>query len=329
MDFPSECDLRRRSALLRSHADLRLLNIADGPASGARIVQARIPRGLAAEFALDRGADLFSLSFRGVEIGWHSAVDGITPWPDLEAEEGLGFLRGFDGFLVTCGLDHHGVAGTTPADDCCYPLRKRNHQSLHGRISATRAEMTEKVIDWDGSEIRLRLILRQATVFGEVLELQRLWRISLDQPVIRLEDRVINRSFRPTRHGILYHLNLGAPFLGAELRLEASGWPLAAALDEDPPIPTDDHVEIVTTAASPSDGRVALQNRDLGLRLNLLYEPSTLPVLAMWRAYQSGVFALGIEPQTTFADANAATLASGERRDYGLAISMQESILEE
>jgi hypothetical protein len=301
MDHDTLTDARRQSVHLRHMADLRLLTIADGPAAGGRIVQARTPQGLLAEFALDRGGDLHALNWRGTEIGWHSAADGITPWPQPDAEEGLGFLRGFDGFLVTCGLDHHGIPGTSPADDFRYPLRKRNHHPLHGRIATCRAEIIEKAVDWEKGEMRLRLLVRQATVFGEVLELDRTWTMRLDHPRINLTDRVTNRGFRPARHGILYHMNLGAPFLGPELAVDAPDWAPASVVAADRPTPQDDHVEIVTSAPTPPGGRITLTNPVAQVALSLTVDPARLPETAMWRAWQSGVFALGIEPQTRIA----------------------------
>ncbi len=324
MDGITESDLRRRSILLRGLAEVRLMTLADGAASGARLLQVRTPQGLTAEIALDRGGDLFRLGWRGVELGWRSAADGATPLPVADTEEGLGFLRGFDGFLVTCGLDHHGVATTTPAAAFHYPLRQKNHHPLHGRISATRAELVEKRIDWAADEIRVVLILRQASVFGEVLELERCWRFALDRPHLRLSDRVINRGFRPTRHGILYHLNLGHPFLSQATRIAAPTWPPAALLAADHIHPTDDHVELVDAAPSPHNGQITAENTDLGIALDIRFDPRHLPITAMWRAFQSGIFALGIEPQTSFHDESATTLAAGERREYELDISIKD-----
>jgi Domain of unknown function (DUF4432) len=315
-------ELRRRSALLRSHADLRLVTIADGPATGGRLLEVRTPDGISADIALDRGGDILRLSWRGIEMGWHSAADAVTPWPSLDAEEGLGFLRGFDGFLVTCGLDHHGVATTTSASDFNYPLRKTNHHPLHGRIAATKAELLEKVIDWEQDEIRIKLVTRQATVFGEVLELLRTIRFSLTQPSVHIDDVVTNRGFRPTRHGILYHVNFGAPFLSEALSVNAPGWACADKPEKGEARPSDDHVEIVTSAPSPVSGQIKLINAELGFGCMLEFDQNALPDTAMWRAFQSGVFALGIEPYRGFKDLNQSTLAAGQSARYRLAISI-------
>lgn len=87
-DLPA---LRRKSSGLKALADVRLATLGDGPGAGGRLLQARVPSGLALEIALDRGADLLRLSFRGHELGWHSAVEAPHPWPPAELEDGLGF----------------------------------------------------------------------------------------------------------------------------------------------------------------------------------------------------------------------------------------------
>ena len=318
-------DLRRKTADLRGLADLRLVVVSDGPGAGGRLLQARTPSGLAIDIALDRGADLLRLSFRGHEIGWHSPVHAPHPWPPTDLEQGLGFLRGFDGFLVTCGLDHHGVAAETSADAFRYPLRKIQVHPLHGRIAAAKATLRRAAIDWDDEGIIVvEARLRQASVFGEVLDMERRYAISLDAPRLQLTDRVVNRGYRPTRHGMLYHFNIGYPMLDCGARLTGAGWPLAQCLDDGSAQPADDHVEIVDVGCSPAaaaDGlsAIGLENRDLGIGLRLRYDPVALPVTALWRAFQSGIFALGLEPQTKFA-----TLQAQEDRSYQLDVEIEE-----
>jgi hypothetical protein len=316
-------DLRRRSVHLRGLAEVRLVMLTDGPGAGSRLLEVRTPDGISADIALDRGGDLFRIGCRGTELGWRSAVDGATPWPVLDSEDGLGFMRGFDGFLVTCGLDHHGVATTTPATDFHYPLRQKNHHPLHGRIMASKAELVEKSIDWQAGVISIGLFVRQASVFGEVLELARTWTFSLTAPQFRLQDRVINRGFRPTRHGILYHINFGHPFLSEATRVLADHWPPADALAVDQITPDDAHVERVDAAPSPQSGCIEVTNGDLNIAVTIAYDSLRLPVTALWRAFQSGVYALAIEPQTIFTpDGADSVLAAGQETLYGLEFTL-------
>lgn len=315
-------DLFRHSAQGRGLAEIRQVTVTDGPAVGGRLIELRTTSGLAADIGLDRGGDLLRLAFRGQEIGWHSATRAPCPWPDAEAENGLGFLRGFDGFLVTCGLDHHGVPAETSAEAMNYPLRRSNVHPLHGRIATQKAELLHKEINWDADSAQVTLRVQQASVFGEVLELHRSYQFQLSQPRLEIHDRVTNRSYRPVRHGILYHVNIGYPTLGPAARLTGDQWALRDRLDDGSAVPSDDHVEIVDATASPQDGQIGLQG-DNGLSLRLGFEPAALPVTALWRAFQSGVFTLGLEPQTDLSDAENSWLQGGEFRDYRLSIAVQ------
>ena len=315
-------DLFRHSVHGRGLAEIRQVTVADGPGTGGRLIELRTASGLTADIALDRGGDLLRLAFRGQEVGWHSATRAPSPWPDAEAEHGLGFLRGFDGFLVTCGLDHHGVPAETNAEKLNYPLRKTNVHPLHGRIATQKAELLQKDIDWEADTAQVTLRVQQASVFGEVLELRRSYLFSLSQPRLEIHDRVTNRSFRPARHGILYHVNIGYPTLNPETRLTGDQWALRDRLDDGSASPCDNHVEIVDTALSPQDGQIGLRGGN-GLSLRLGFDPGALPVTALWRAFQSGVFALGLEPQTDFEDTEKSWLQGGEFRDYRLSIAVQ------
>ena len=317
----TDSDLRRRSALLRGLAETRVVRVEDGPGAGGRLLEVRTPAGLTLDVALDRGGDVLRLAWRGTEIGWHSAAGAPAPWPALEDDRGLGTMRGFDGFLVTCGLDHHGLPAETTADAFAYPPRGAMVHPLHGRIMAARAELMRRETDWEAGAIHIRTVARQASVFGEVLELDRRLTVALHEPRLTIDDAVTNRGFRPTRHGILYHVNLGHPLLGEGTRLTGAEWPLRDRLDGGAS-PEDDHVEIVDVGPSPSQG-VGLANADLGIRLALRFDPAALPVTALWRAFQSGVFALGLEPQTDLAA--DPPLGAGEARRYRLKVELADA----
>lgn len=314
--------IARRSAQGRGLADLRMVTVADGPGAGGRLVELRTPAGLGADIALDRGGDLLRLSWKGREVGWHSATMAPHPWPDADAEHGLGALRGFDGFLVTCGLDHHGPPSESSAAEARYPLRDVHVHPLHGRIATAKAELVEKRIDWAEGRIIVELIARQATVFGEVLELARRYEVALEAGRMNLRDRVTNRGFRPARHGLLYHCNIGHPVLEEGTRLTGEGWALIDRLDAGA-APLDDHVELVDVGPSPSAGRIGATGG--GVAVTLGFDSGAMPVTALWRAFQSGTYALGLEPQTDLMNSKTAVLAAGETREYFLTIVLRDA----
>ena len=309
--------LRRRSAGLAGLARCELVECLDGPARGQRRLEIDAPSGLSATVLVDRSLDLLSLRHRGRNVGWRSAARARHPVADLEEEEGLGLMRSFDGLLVTCGLDHAGLPETRDAAWLRYPPRARTVHPLHGRLPGAGVTLVGHGVDLDAGTIFAEAHVHQGGVFTEVLILKRRLEIDLFEPVIRIRDVVINDGFRPTPHRLLYHVNAGHPLLGEAARLYGDGWALADLLDGGGATPADDHVEQVDVEATP-DGPIGIENRDTGLFLELATDAVALPLTALWRAYQSGVFALGIEPQTATGDPEGATLAAGERRDYRL-----------
>ncbi|WP_226781302.1 DUF4432 family protein [Oceaniglobus trochenteri] len=311
----------RHTALGRGLADIRQVTVADGAGSGGRLLEVRTPSGLVADIALDRGGDLLRLAYLGREVGWHSPTAAPHPWPDPDAEHGLGFMRGFDGFMVTCGLDHHGLPAETSAQQMRYPPRAVNVHPLHGRIATQKAELCAKTIGWSEGLARIDLCVRQSSVFGETLQLTRRYTFALDAARIDIDDKVVNFGYRPARHGMLYHVNVGYPFLSSGARLTGERWSLRDRLNDGSAQPSDDHVEIVDAETSPSDGVVGLCAAD-GTRLQLTFDPAVLPVTALWRAFRSGIFALGLEPQTRLDDPAASVLYPGASRRYGLRVEL-------
>lgn len=112
----SLAELRQRTVDGRGVADIRLLQVEDGPGRGQRLLVVRNATGIGFDIALDRGFDISSATWCGANIGWNSA-NGM-PWPpnSVDAEDGVGFYRNFDGFIVTCGLDHIGGVRRGDAD---------------------------------------------------------------------------------------------------------------------------------------------------------------------------------------------------------------------
>ncbi|MCP1200971.1 DUF4432 family protein, partial [Notoacmeibacter sp. MSK16QG-6] len=214
MDHPDlpPADLRRRTAAGRGLADIRLMQVEDGPGRGQRLLMVRNARGIGFEIALDRGFDISSLTWRGMNIGWNSANGLPMPHP-VDAEDGLGFYRNLDGFLFTCGLDHYGAPLQASAEHFIHKHRTKVVHPLHGRISSQRATLGGYGIDWTAKEpvIWAEATVRQSAVFAENLVLRRRIELGVYDRTVRIDDVVENQGFRPTPHAILYHVNFGYP----------------------------------------------------------------------------------------------------------------------
>jgi hypothetical protein len=94
-------------------------------------------------------------------------------------------------------------------------------------------------------------VVRQTALFGEVLSLKRRIELPVFGTTVRLRDQVRNDGYRPARHGVLYHFNVGYPLLDRNCRLfgdcDAADVERFAAV---PPQPADDFVELVDAVPS-------------------------------------------------------------------------------
>lgn len=297
-------DVFRKSGDLRGLADVRLAVLDDGPGRGQRILMARNALGVGFEVAVDRGFDLSQLSYRGINLGWHSPNQMRFPTMPPDAEAGWAFLRNFDGFLVTCGLDHYGGPVEVDASTYKNPHRQTAAQPLHGKVASLQGRLKGYGVDTETGTVWCEGSVRQTAVFGEVLQIDRRVEMPIDGDVVSIKDTVTNMGFRPTPQALLYHFNIGYPLLDDGLKVAGFPADFEAAFQEVPCRPTDEAVEIVNVlpARGGVDGwhRVSVTNQALGFvsGVELGFRPEELPELTVWRSYQSGFFALGIEPGT-------------------------------
>src|SRR3546814_10854364 len=92
------------------------------------------------------------------------------PTHDPGSEDGWGFLRNFDGFLVTCGLDHYSKPSEVNIRHYNHPHLMTKNMPLHGRIAAETARLVSYGVDHENLDISCEGIVRQASVFGETLD---------------------------------------------------------------------------------------------------------------------------------------------------------------
>lgn len=318
-------DLLRRTPDLRAIADIRLMTLEDGPGRGQRILVARNATGVGFEVAVDRGFDISTLSFKGANIGWHSPNQMVFPTHDPDSEEGLGFFRNFDGFMVTCGLDQYSRPFEADVSHYNYPNLKTRRLPQHGRISTQKARLLGYGVDQGSASIHCEGIVRQASVFGEVLELHRKITLPIYGGTLKIQDTVTNRSFRPSDCAVLYHLNFGYPFLDEDLTISGLPEPMHSEINALPPAPDDsfgEKVDLIDSRVTPHEEAISLHSPTCGLKVLLDYDQAALPKFAVWRAYQSGVFALGIEPRADLRPDQGGQLAPGESREYRFQLTL-------
>jgi galactose mutarotase-like enzyme len=251
----------------------------------------------------------------GPRLGWDSPVLGpVHPrFIRLEEEGGTGWLRGFDEWLVRCGLFSNGA----PCEDAVEtPLggRRPTLLPLHGRIANLPARAVNFSLGDDGS-FALSGSVREAVVFGSVLRLTTTVRMFPGAAGFSVEDTVTNLGGRPSEFQLLYHLNFGRPLLEAGARLVAPiAWLQARdevarrGLDEVVGFgpPTAGAYEQVYYAGMRPDagGKVPVVLRDASgaTGCRLVYEARQLPCFTLWKylASEAEGYVVGLEPGTNY-----------------------------
>ncbi|MGH6903076.1 MAG: aldose 1-epimerase family protein [Geminicoccaceae bacterium] len=339
-----------RTGALQQVAGVELLEYADGPERGVRVLEFRTGAGLSFRVALDRGFDLLAAEYQGIPIGWRSPTGPRHPGlASPEENRGWGFLRSFTGLLATCGLDQALAPATASAERYIYPGFTETDYPLHGRISQIPARLVGYGERWQGDACTLWAEgeVAQTAVFGENLVLTRRIEAALGGTAITVSDQVENRGFRPTPHMLLYHYNFGWPLLdaGAELLVPSRAIVHTVHADlhaqgvgyriQGPP--TADFSEQVyehdVVAAADGMAPALLINPGLGaggFGIRLEWDRAALPCLIQWQCLQSGLYVLGIEPSTNhvlgrkFAEARGelTILEHGETRHYRTRLTM-------
>ena len=348
----SRLELARKVGDFSQVFGVELLAHGDGRERALRLLRFRTGSGLSFDILVDRAMDLGGMDFHGVPIGWRSPAGFRSPWlHQVDAEDGLGWMRSFSGMMNTCGLDHIMAATEDTSEHYCYPDRARVFHNLHGRISYTPARLTGYGERWEDDRCFLYAQgeIRQAAMYGENLVLERRIEAEVGTDTVIFHDRVRNLGFYATPHALLYHVNLGWPVVDKGTRLAApiKSTPFTThdphAVEFGPleqPVPQSKFYQQVYEheVVPQEDGtaRAALINSgfrapggEMGLALEIAYDSRTLPALYQWQNLQEGNYVVAMEPATVHGGTRADWLERGEmvilehgdQREYRLAVT--------
>jgi hypothetical protein len=170
-----------------------------------------------------RGMGLWRGDYRGLALGWRAPVEGpVHPrFVSLTDRSGLGWLAGFDELLCRCGLSSNGP----PGEDVWTDAHGRTHRdqlTLHGRIANLPAQSVEVRVSLDPPhELLVRGEVEESCLFFSQLRLTTTYTTIPGSNKLVIHDVVENRSAQPAEMQMLYHTNLGPPFLAAGSRVLA------------------------------------------------------------------------------------------------------------
>lgn len=311
---------------------------AEGKAKGTSTLRVRTAMGLEFWVVPDRGIDIYEASYKGQSLCWHSPTGVVHP--SYYSNRGLEWLNSFAGGLVcTCGLTTAGA----PSDDGGEKL------GLHGPISNTPAENVNWSESWEGDDCVLTVSgkVRETSVFGPNLLLERTISTSLKSSSVLIYDVVENEGFKESPLMVLYHLNFGFPLLtertriyGPSQAIEPATEVAARTVDDWASFnaPQQNTTERVYFHRMLPDatGKVTVvlvsdnENPEFGVALS--YDSRALPEFNQWKMTGTNHFVLGLEPANCRtlgreAERQRGTLqmiAPGERREFWLELKVLE-----
>jgi hypothetical protein len=264
-----------------------------------------------------RGMGLWRGQYRGNFLGWKSPVRGpVHPqFVELNARGGLGWLDGFDEWLCRCGLSWNG-----PPGEDVYTGKNgqtlKNQISLHGRIANLPAHFVEARVNLDPPyELSVKGQVEESGLFVSHLQLTTTYTTIPGSNRIVIHDEVQNGAAQPAEMQLLYHCNVGAPFLEAGSRV-------VAPIKEMSPISkrAADGIDTFDTYAAPAAGFAEqvycyeLLADSAGRSLAMLYNSkadrgmvlrmncSEFPCFTVWKntaALEDG-YVTGLEPAINF-----------------------------
>lgn len=264
-----------------------------------------------------RGMGVLSVTCGDVRLGWDSPVKEVVHprHINLPSRGGLGWLEGFNEWLVRCGLESNGHPGTDKfinnvGDEATMEL------TLHGKIANIPASEVEVIVDAaPPHRIRVRGRVDERMFYGPKLELQTEISTEPGSNSFRIADVVTNRGGDTQEFELLYHANYGRPLLddGATFLAPAARvTPFNGHAAKDvanyaayagPKLGFVEQVYCIRPLAG-KDGRtlIALKNKSGDRAVSMEFAVKDLPYVTLWKntnAEGEG-YVTGLEPGTNF-----------------------------
>ena len=264
-----------------------------------------------------RGMSIYQVHMGDLRLGWDSPVKGLVhpKYISLNSRQGLGWLEGFNEWMVRCGLEFFGGPGTDEFVDNT-GKKAMMDLTLHGKIGNIPASHVEVVVERDAPyRITVRGRVDEALLHGPKLEI---WAAISTVPgagTFQISDRVTNRSAVEQEFGILYHGNYGRPlmekgakFVGPARQVtpindhaasDVSNYDLYRAAKAGFP----EQVYCLRLWADENDRtRVMLRNAAGDKAVSMVYSVRELPYFTLWKNPVAGEdgYVTGLEPGTGF-----------------------------
>jgi peroxiredoxin len=264
-----------------------------------------------------RGMSIREVVMGDFRLGWDSPVKGLVhpKYMNLESRQGLGWLEGFNEWLVRCGLEFFGAPGTDEFIDNTGSKAKMD-LTLHGKICNTPASTVEVIVEREKPyRITIRGRVDETLLHGPKLSVLTQVSTVPGTAGLQISDKITNRSAVEQEFGILYHTNYGPPLMeeGAKffgpVRLVT---PINEHAAEDVshynlyPAPRAGFAEQVYClqlwADENKQTEVMLRNAAGDKAVSMAFSVKELPFFTLWKnpVAQEDGYVTGLEPGTGF-----------------------------
>ena len=291
--------LTRHVGSIQQAAYIRPIEYTEGRSSGLKAYDIKNGR-MSFRVLTDKCLDISEFSYSGVNMSFLSkpGLQGLGHY-DTNGAEAQRSIMG--GLFFTAGLEN--ICAPCNIGGCDYPM--------HGRIRTTPAEHVCGDSWWNGTEYHLRVSgeMREAMLFGENLVLRRSIDTVYGTKSFTLTDEFYNESFRDEPLMLLYHINMGWPFLDESMRLfiptrkvtprddnsagHESGYDrMDAPKDNEPEYVFIHDIKSDTTGNT----EIIAVNENINLGLKISWSTKNLPYFMEWKSTASGDYVIGLEP---------------------------------
>lgn len=294
-----------------------------------------------------RGMNIYDLQVDDFRLGWTSPVKEIVnpQFINLDTRGGLGWLDGFNEWMVRCGLEFAGHPGQDEFVTNTGATAEMD-LTLHGKIGNIPASVVEVLIDKaEPHRITLRGVVHERMFFGPKLQLVTEISTLPGSTEITVTDRITNLGAGDQEYEIIYHTNYGAPMLeqGAKFiapvkKIMPMNETAIAGLDTyadyDAPTPGYTEQVFLTELFADEDNMttVCLCSQDRTRGASISYNVEQLPFFTLWKnttAVEDG-YVTGLEPGTAYpfnrkverAHGRIPKLKPGDSRDFSLTFGL-------
>ncbi|HBF33962.1 TPA: DUF4432 domain-containing protein [Candidatus Sumerlaeota bacterium] len=235
-----------------------------------------------------------------------AACEAIHPaYVRLEENGGVGWLNGFNEWLVRCGMTHNGAPGV----DTDGKLK-----TLHGGLANTPASFVQVSVGLEPPYfLSVQGVVFESSMFGPNLRLDTTMTTAPGANWLVIQDRITNMRSTPEECQMLYHINYGPPLLEKGSRLLTASdsisprdpyatkrmreWDVLDAPKSGRP----EECYFIRPRADRNGYAVAgLRNKAGDLAVSHIFPVEALPYLTVWKnegALEDG-YVTGIEPGT-------------------------------